>query len=370
LTGAAELEAAGLYDPNAPDAAERLALLEYLLGLGATVDDLVEADRDNAFPLVASRIALWGTDPRLTVDEVAERLGVEPAVIRRTWRAAGFPEPEADVPTFAAQDVAMFELLQVAVSIFGEDVVVQLVRVLGAATARIADASISAFFVNVATSAIGRDPSGLELARANTDALALIGGLTTSFDALVRHHIELGFRPAADVAAIEAIDLVHKSVGFADLVGSTSWTRQLDVATLAAALTEFETRASEIIVGHRGRLVKLIGDEVMFVADDPSAAAGVALALIDAFASHEVLPPVRAGIATGEVVARDGDYSGGVVNLAARALSVAEPSTLLVDDATRAVLQDDRRFAVATTREHVLKGFDALVSLSAVTRAG
>ncbi len=46
------------------------------------------------------------------------------------------------------------------------------------------------------------------------------------------------------------------------------------------------------------------------------------------------------------MVARDGDYSGIVVNLAARALSVAEPSTLLVDRATRAELDDDPRFSV------------------------
>ena len=123
-------------------------------------------------------------------------------------------------------------------------------------------------------------------------------------------------------------------------------------------------------MNHRGRLVKLIGDEVMFVAESASAAADIALALVDAFASHEVLPPVHAGIASGKVVARDGDYSGVVVNLAARALSVAEPSTVLVDRATRTELADDPRFAVGAETEHMLKGFDTPVPLAAVASAG
>jgi hypothetical protein len=88
-----ELVEAGLYDPSAPDAADRLALLEYLVGLGATIDDLVEAG-PAGFPLVASKIALWGPGPRYTLEEVAARLGVERSILLRTWRAAGFPDPE------------------------------------------------------------------------------------------------------------------------------------------------------------------------------------------------------------------------------------------------------------------------------------
>jgi adenylate cyclase len=264
----------------------------------------------------------------------------------------------------------MFEVMRAGLDYMGEEVIIQLLRVLGAASARVADASISAFMVHVAPQALEEDPSGLALARANTETIGLIDGMTRGFDALLRHHIELGFRPAGPMGSNSGVDLVRRSVGFADLVGSTPWTQQLDFSTLARALAEFETRASEIVVAHRGRLVKLIGDEVMFVAEEATTAADIALALIDAFASHTVLPPVRAGIASGEVVARDGDYSGAVVNLASRVLSVAEPSTLLVDPATRAVLEVDARFTIATGAEHGLKGFDAPVPLAAVTRAG
>jgi len=240
--------------------------------------------------------------------------------------------------------------------------------VLGSAAARIAEASISAFFVNVVPSAVERDPSGLALARANTDSIGLLDSLTRGFDSLLRHHIELGFRPIGPFEGSSGVDLVHKSVGFADLVGSTMWTQQLEFITLSRALSDFEARASEVVVRRRGRVVKLIGDEVMFVADDSAAAADIALALIDEFASDPVLPPVRAGVATGEVVARDGDYSGNVVNLASRALTAAPPSTLLVDRATRDALPR-AGFGCGTEQVAELKGYDTRIPLYTVTRA-
>src|SRR5205085_6306320 len=109
--GPAELEEAGLYDPKAEDAAEHLALLEYLAGLGATIDDLAATKRAE-LPLLASTIALWGDRERLSLDEVAAASGVDPALVARTWRAAGFPEPDPDpnVRTFLRRDVEILTL--------------------------------------------------------------------------------------------------------------------------------------------------------------------------------------------------------------------------------------------------------------------
>ncbi len=366
---AAELEAAGLYDPAAPGAAERLALLQYLLGVGATIDDLVAAPRDE-LPLLASSLALWGRGKRLTIDEVSERAGVEPALVARAMRAAGFPEPDPELRTFSPRDVELLEILSAGIEFLGEEVTIQLMRVMGAAAARVADASVSAFMVNVAPQAIEQDPSGLALARANTESLVLLDGMTRGFDTLLRHHIERGFRPLGTTTAVSDVDLVVRSVGFADLVESTAWTQQLDVSSLARALTEFDAVSSEIVVARDGRLVKLIGDEVMFVTHDAAAAADIALELVATFADHAVLPPVRAGIATGEVLARDGDYSGGVVNLAARAVRIAGPSCLLVDRTTRDALQGDARFACGPEHVRSLKGFSKRVGLCEVTRAG
>ena len=104
----------------------------------------------------------------------------------------------------------------------------------------------------------------------------------------------------------------------------------------------------------------------MFAANDPVAATEIGLALVDAFAAHEVLPPVRVGVASGAVVARDGDYSGPVVNLAARAVKLASPSSVLVDGSTRAAL--DESFVCTDAGRSELKGFAEPVSLFRVSR--
>ena len=367
--GPTELEAAGLYDPEADGAAQNLALLEYLVGLGATLDDLVTA-KPGELPLVASTIALWGARARLTLDEVAQASGVEPALIARTWRAAGFPEPDPapDVRAFSPPDIELLGLLRGGIELLGEEVTIQMMRVLGAAAARVADASVTAFFVNIMPQAVEKDPSGLELARANTESMVMLDGMTRGFDTLLRHHIERGFRPVEMVSAAPGIDLVRRSVGFADLVDSTAWTEQLDLPDLSRALSTFDATASEIVVGRGGRVVKLIGDSVMFVANDPVSATDIALTLVEAFEAHEVLPPVRAGIATGDVLARDGDYSGAVVNLAARAVNVARPSTVLVDSATLAALDGSAAFSCYAAGAFALKGFAERVRLSRVVR--
>ena len=367
--GPTEFEAAGLYDPRAEGAPETLALLEYLVGLGATVDDLVATD-PGGFPVLASTIALWGDRERLTLDEVAAAAGVEPGVIGRAWRAAGFPEPDVEPGsrTFLRRDVELAVILRAGIEFVGEAVTMQMMRVLGAAAARVAEASVSAFVVNVVPEAVERDPSGLQLARANAESMVLVDGMTRGFDTLLRHHIERAFRPLEAMDGAAGVDLIRRSVGFVDLVDSTAWTQGLELPKLSQALSMFDSTASEIVVGRGGRVVKLIGDGVMFVADGPLLAADVALALVDAFASHETLPPVRAGVATGDVLAREGDYSGAVVNLAARAVTVARPSTLLVDLATYSALDGSTRFACHDAGGFSLKGFTERVPLWRVKR--
>ncbi len=86
------------------------------------------------------------------------------------------------------------------------------------------------------------------------------------------------------------------------------------------------------VVEAGGRIIKTIGDEVLFVTDSPAAAAEVALAAARARSRPaDDFPQVRAGVAYGEVVSRLGDVLGPTVNLAARLTSVARPGTVLVD---------------------------------------
>jgi adenylate cyclase len=145
------------------------------------------------------------------------------------------------------------------------------------------------------------------------------------------------------------------AVGFVDLVGYTTRSATLSPGALAATLVEFEHRVGELVGRAGGRVVKLIGDEAMFVVDDAAAACDLALELATTFDADT---PVRVGLAVGPVVGLHGDYYGEVVNLAARLVKLATPSTVV----TSAALSDSPscagRFAFEPQPVVAVKGFD------------
>jgi len=149
-------------------------------------------------------------------------------------------------------------------------------------------------------------------------------------------------------------DVQWLSVGFVDLVGFTEQTRELPPERLADLIVRFEADAYEAVTASGGDVVKLIGDEVMFVADSADAASLVALALNDTFAGGEVTP--RGGIACGSVLARGGDFYGPIVNVASRLTGLAVPGEVLVTTEVRDAARSERlRFDPAGRRQ--LKGF-------------
>ncbi len=322
-----EYEAAGLYDPASEHAALQLELLHYLASVGISLEEMVAADD---LRLLAFRHFLRrGHGPRHTVAEVAELVGEDPAIVVELWQYAGFPDPGASA-VFDDEDVGLIRTFQLGRSLLGEVAVAELTRVLGTAAAQVADAMQSTYLVNVAGPTYHEDPVGLQLARANAESTQLLPLVGQIVDILVRRHMELSNRPIDDlIRAASGHDSKHLAVVFVDLVGSTALTVDLSPADLSFMLRSFELRASAVIAEGGGRLVKLIGDEVMFVSTDDAGAVEIALDLIDVFRDDPVLPPVRAGIAFGPALAREGDYFGPVVNLAARVTRLAAPSTLL-----------------------------------------
>jgi adenylate cyclase len=349
-----ELTALGLYDPDDALAAARLELIEYLLSLGATVDELVEASPN--LPQVASTRALLGPGERFTQAEAAARAGIPMEAWARIWRAAGLPDPGPDARVCTEEDVEMLRTFEAGAELLGEDVVMQVARVIGSSMARVADAAIAAFVVNVAAPSLEDDPGGLTLARANTEAITLLRQASGAMDVIFRRHVELLQRPL--IPGDQTTQQL--AVGFVDLVGSTALAQQLSINELGAALAEFDELASDVVVAAGGRVVKLIGDEVMFVVADPSAACEIALALATCLADHPRLPPVRGGVTFGPVLSRDGDHFGPVVNLAARVVKLAAPGAVLVSADVRDAA-DRYRFTPIGARE--LKGFDETVAL-------
>jgi adenylate cyclase len=158
------------------------------------------------------------------------------------------------------------------------------------------------------------------------------------------------------------------TVGFADMVGFTALSQQLSATDLAELVDRFEAVAHDTVVVGGGRVVKMIGDEVMFVTDHPYQATLIALGLVDAYADDELLSDVRVGLATGNVLARDGDYFGSVVNRASRIVNIADAGTVLVSDEVAGVLADHPDVRCDPLKPRELKDIGR-VQLFATTRS-
>jgi adenylate cyclase len=358
---AADFEAIGVYDPSAPHAPQELELLCYLVELGASLDDL--ADYRDELPGLASVVAIRG-GRSLTVSETAARSGVAAEKLLALSRAAGFAQPGPHDRVFAEQFADLAAGLAAAEDVFGQDAVLQLVRVMGSAMARLADAIVSAFLVNVEPGTSEEDPARLRVARANAEASALLPAVGPGLEVLLRQHLLAARRSSLGVAADSGYESRFMCVGFVDLVGSTALAQQMTTRELGRVLAQFERIAFDTVSSAGGRVVKLIGDEILYISADPQAACMIALELTSVFERHPTVPVARAGVASGEVMMRDGDVFGPIVNLAARAVKLAAPSEVIVPSAMALAA----RIASEPLGRQMLKGFEGEVELSRLLR--
>lgn len=360
-----QFEAVGLYDPRSPKAAERRELIEWLVGRGVTIDQMVHATRVATLTGLAGDLTLR-PGSRHTLEEIAARIGLPIRELEEIRRAIGLAPVARDEPVLSEDDAAGFTSFAAGGQMFGPAAAGRFARVMGSSLARIAEAAVSLFLVNVEGPMKAQQATELELAKANVQAIESLNHLLTVVQGLFRVHLETAIRRLRIARRGGAIDTAHLTVGFVDLVGFTTLSRRMSTRELADVVDRFEDTAHEVVTARDGRIVKLVGDEVMFVTLDAAAACDVGLTLIERFAGDVDVTP-RGGLATGELLIRGGDYYGPVVNLAARLSDVAVPSELLVTRELAAeAAMSGLRFDPAGKR--LLKGFDEPVSILAVER--
>jgi adenylate cyclase len=293
-------------------------------------------------------------DPEWTSAEVAARAGVDLAQARQLWRALGFPPAPEDQPIFTRSDLAMLQAVQHLLQERGAQpqVILQLTRVTGQSLARVAAAQVAANaerFEQAGESAAG-------LAQMVAEIEATVPVLEPFLSYVWRRQLlaaMLRFGAASEEAPPGGR---AQAVGFADLVGFTAISQQLSERELAEMVDRFEALAYEHIPERHGRVVKMIGDEVMFAADEPAVAADIALALVDAYAGDKALPEVRVGMAIGPVLSWEGDLFGPTVNLASRLVNIARPGTVLVSEDLGEQLRACPTYALRHLRPLRLKG--------------
>ncbi len=331
----AELEAAGLYDPRDDQTVGRLELLRWLSEQGFSLDAMsVALGCDGLGSMMGDRRLVPGE--RLTRAEALEKTDLDPEWFDAIALALGFRpiqgSPDGEVG-YTLDELAVLLFLARLGTLFSAEESVSLIRTIGSSFGRIADASVSLFLADVESPHLLEGRSELELAQRVHDAVGLLDGFGAALDPvyrrLVMQSIERTRRTTVDYT--ERFQYRY-AIGFVDLVGFTELSFDLEPSELGAFIRDFEGRAHDLATAVGAQVVKTIGDEVMFVADDAAAACRAGTALMEGFASPggTVLP--RGGLAFGNVLPRGGDYYGVVVNLAARLVDEAVPQELLVTE--------------------------------------
>lgn len=302
---------------------------------------------------------LLGGARRYTRLQVSEQVGVDPEQTRLLWRSLGFASVADDEVVFTDADVdALRQVVALReAGVIDRDSQVAMGRVLGQTFARLA-ASQGQLLVDLL---VARPD-----AFASEDAvLAAIAQLTPLMQQLqdyvwrrqlAAYLARVGVRASAEATPA----LAPMAVGFADMAGFTTLTRRSTGAELARVLDAFESLTTEVVGAHGGRIVKTIGDEVLFVADTPADCAQLAVELAERAGRIDSLPALRIGLAAGTVVTRLGDVFGSTVNIASRLTSLSRPGWILVDRQMAEALAEDPRFVLRPRRPESVRGFGHL----------
>jgi adenylate cyclase len=297
---------------------------------------------------------LLGGRPTMTGLQIAERTGVPIEVARERWRSLGFTSVPDDAVAFTEADLHALELTERlrALGFVDRDSESALIRTVGRSFSRLAEWQMALL------------ARAIDLETMDVDELSgTLDELTPLLEQVMnyvwrRQTLSAASRMLlAPAAGEEGPPLV---VGFADIVGYTRQTRTLDQEELAELVDEFEADALGIIAERGGRIIKTIGDEVLFVVDDPVQGAETALQLTERHLADEEFPRLRVGVAYGQVLARLGDVFGPTVNLASRLTSVSRPGRVLVDRGMAEALEGNEAFRLRRMRRTSVKGYRRL----------
>jgi adenylate cyclase len=134
---------------------------------------------------------------------------------------------------------------------------------------------------------------------------------------------------------------VLRTFSFVDLSGFTRFTDIHGDDEAVAVLSCFRSVVRSIGSDFGVRIAKWLGDGAMFVAVDGAALVDGVLELESRLQREEMPLPLRAGLATGNVILFEGDdYTGHPVNLAARLCDLASPYEVLVTEGVAAFAPD------------------------------
>ncbi|OBK32054.1 hypothetical protein A5658_17080 [Mycobacterium sp. 1245111.1] len=341
--------AAGIDDPRS-----RAGLLEYLVGLGFTVEEMADAERHGRLFGLAGDALLRSGAQTYSLRTAADSIDVPLADVEHAWAILGLTVENSDTLALSQADVDALATWVALRAQMGQAAADGFMRVLGSSVARLAEAISSMIRANSPKLWLGHSGDELTTAVAYREAAQFVPRIGAMIDAVHRHHL------VSTRTFIESVERgpsvsVLCGVGFADLSGFTALTQTLAPAELSEMLTEFGATVSDVVHADGGRVVKFLGDAVMWVSPRPDRLAIVALDLVHHARAQEAGLQVRAGLGYGPILTLSGDYFGNAVNLAARLVAAAEPGQVL---AAKEVYEQLPGWPVVVQEPLQLKGFD------------
>lgn len=302
---------------------------------------------------------ILGATPVLTAQEVSETAGISLEDARRLWRAFGFADA-GGATAFTEADVTALSAVVETVNekVVDFDTMLKITRAVGQTMSRLADwevATVTSMLEEARRNGGGDPEVALERAK------SMLESFGPRFEEILvyswRRHL------AAAVGRLEVLDsteeelhVAQATIGFADLVSFTALTNELGEEEIGDLVEGFESRCADVVTEHHGRVIKTLGDSVLFLCTTPEQGVETALDIVDRIGRDPRLPDVHLGMATGPVVLRMGDVYGPVVNLASRLTSVARRNRLIIDHTTADLLPPDR-YATRPLPARPVRGF-------------
>jgi adenylate cyclase len=308
------------------DREARLTLLERLAADGVSHEELAAAVAEDRLALLPLERVIGGL---YTAAEVERRTGVPADLLIRFHRLLGLPQPGPDDRVFSEDAVAAGRSTELFLaSGLGAEAVAEITRVLGEGMARLAGATAAAFadaFLRPGDTEADVALRFEALAEQLTPAVGPV--LVAAYTAHLREAVSRAIIGRAEREAGTTATAQELGVCFADLVGFTRLGGEIEVQELGSVARQLARLAAEVTESPV-RLVKTIGDAVMWVCPEPAPLVDVALSLVEAVREAD-MPSLRAGVAFGPVSQRSGDVFGHTVNVASRVTGVARPESVL-----------------------------------------
>lgn len=322
---------------------------------------------------------LEGGPRELNLTELADKADLSEDFVQRYWQLMGLPVTDPKEPAFTTSDADSLRHLGKIIDRESLDgrTMATIIRSVGHSMDRLALWQFEALVDHMARMHEVDDPGARLRVLQELDRVApaleeqLVHAWRRQMAALTgRISVEFGgdiprseLEPVRDGGELP----LPRAVGFADIVAFTRLTASLRATEFTDFIQAFEARARDIVTANGGRVVKTVGDALLFIADDVETGARVALGLAEAADLSQgdettgiAGRPVRVSLVWGRVLSRFGDVFGPSVNLASRLSDQAEPSTVLMDTGTAHLLESNAAFKVQALEARDLPGLGEL----------